>query len=196
MKFVLAQMKRFSQILRKGKPLQLRTASKLLSIPSNQSLDSATNKQLTDGQTQKIMRSVSSFKGASVSTLPSIVSRHNEEALIEVIQELGPQNKGWSGVKLAIKSSLYGLGNETVLFYEQRPPLKPKQNADPRHKILQPARVLEGFVLKDSHSMIIKVHESKELSQYLVITSNIIDATGRSVRETVELPNGAIVPKG
>ena len=59
----LAQMKRFSQILRKRKPLQLRTASKLLSIPSNQSLDSATNKQLTDGQTQMIMRSVSSFKG-------------------------------------------------------------------------------------------------------------------------------------
>ena len=131
-----------------------------------------------------------------MSTLPSIVSRNNEDALIEIIQELGPKSKGWSGVKLAIKSSFYGLGNETVLLYEQRPPLESKQSAYPKHKILQPARVLEALYLKDSHTMIIKVHESKELSQYIVITSNIIDATGKSVRQTVEIPNGPIVPKG
>ena len=171
----MAQIKKFVQAVTKRKPLQFRIRSLLLSIPSSHSLDCATNKQLTDGQAQMIMRSVSSFKGASVSILPSTVYRHNEEALIEVIQELGPQNKGWSGVKLAIKSSLYGLGNETVLFYEQRPPLKSKQSANPRHKILQPARVLEALFLKDSHSMLIKIHESKEVSQYLLITSNIID---------------------
>lgn len=173
---------------------QVRTSTKIVSVPKSIQTTFNEGKQaiptktpLTDGEIQLIMRQLAQIKDCDIVTAPSIVSRNNEMALIEIMREHlaekepTPQFK-WSGLKLGIRPSVCGFGLENIISYEQRAhpagaPTHPGSNFNFKHD----AKIKELALIPNGQSMFFEINRTEGMINYLVISTSVIDATGKAI---------------
>lgn len=203
----LDRVKQFAELCYREKPRQIRISTKLLKIPRDADLfDEKINDEpasLSDGQVLMLMRSVSGVSGSTISTLPSIVARPSELAKIDIFREFPPREFSskvdWVGVKLQAKPELLGLSislgskislGESDLFgrlnyaeSETKVTLADGFNHVCRIDHISPESKPADSSLSPMRVTYYRQSARNGFNYYLVSSANIIDATGKSVRE-------------
>ncbi|MFC5049314.1 hypothetical protein ACFPK9_01590 [Rubritalea spongiae] len=181
----IAKLQKISSILQKRKPKQIRVATKYVGLPNTLDVLADTlvgDKMLflNDGQTQMIMRSICQIKGASIMTAPSTISRNQELAQLEIIDEFESgiitKKKQWTGLRMHLYGELCGFDitlNREIFIGQREGVLKKVHYYD--YKYLSRTR--------DGNTTARYSHSRDGVNYYVFMTSNIIDATGKRVKD-------------
>ncbi|MGJ8655023.1 MAG: hypothetical protein ACSHX6_01130 [Akkermansiaceae bacterium] len=186
------RVKRIVENVNSISPVQIKILSKIISyspLTMTPEIKNILAKGiLTEGEKQILLRFTAQLKGTETASLPSIVTRPNEQATIEIIREtLKP--KSFLGHKLQFQASIKGLSIEIdhQLNYHQTANMnfcKPGDSKAPLDKDA-PIKILKhkanfNLTARDDLTHVLKVNiPNSNKEHYLLIKSTVIDATGK-----------------
>jgi len=143
-------------------PIQFKNSTQLISS-DKELVDLPTGWQSPE-EVQVLMRRVAQSEGAEIGTLPSVLARADERALVEVGGDWA--GEGSADIRLSSETSLYGFGLQESISLESSGEQIQFQKSDVR---------------PNSGSLIHPIETADGRYFYAIIASGVFDATGRQV---------------
>jgi hypothetical protein len=179
-------------------PTQIRTLTKIITIPEGALTHVAINDQvpqldgkstliLSDGQSQMLMRLLAQTREADIMSAPSGISRPNEQLTIEIIREIifpsvtdpATFSKDWTGFKITAQPALLGFGITPQLLFN-RGIMDTTHNNDTAISIRHIQDQVENYT-PTNRTIIAPIQSEKGKTSYLFLTMQEIDATGARI---------------
>lgn len=157
------ELDRMEALVEGGTPVQLKVGVKVIRTPTALTLDPPPD-------LVELLVELAGIPGVQVTTMPSITTRESQPATIEIVKE---EESGWTGTKVDVDGERTGLAILTRDTVQYRPDDHPKP-------YLQDTRY---SVLSDGVPEISLVGEKDDEFMYRVLTAELIDATGRPIRD-------------
>lgn len=157
------ELDRLEALVEGGTPVQLKVGVKVIRTPTALTLDPPPD-------LVELLVELAGIPGVQVTTMPSITTRESQPATIEIVKE---EEAGWTGTKVDVDGERTGLAILTRDTVQYRPDDHPKP-------YLQDTRY---SVLSDGVPEISLVGEKDDEFMYRVLTAELIDATGRPIRD-------------
>ena len=143
-------------------PIQFRNSTRLIS--SDKELVDLPTGWHSPEEVQVLMRRVAQSEGAEIGTLPSVLARADERALVEVGGDWA--GEGSADIRLSSETSLYGFGLQESISLESSGEQIQFQKSDVR---------------PNSGSLIHPIETADGRYFYAIITSGALDVTGRQL---------------
>lgn len=171
------------------RPLQQKFTQKVIEIPSGMDWTPPDVSQMTEGQVQLLLREMSQKAGVNLMTLPSVTARNGQSAIMEISRELitpvGESGQEFEthnlGLVMRVRGDALGLGHELAMNYIDTTgdidAATGKANINKRIDMTD-----SGFTSDGGTRLVVQTRPDGSRS-LLLVTSTIIDATGRPVHD-------------
>lgn len=154
----------------KQSPRQIRVTTKLVKGPGGMSFPTGGFDPL---EIQKMMRKVSQVEGVEILIFPSLVMLPGGSGTVAMIKNEIPFDDSWTGRKLRFELNLRGEGIAGRFDFHLR---EPNAGGDGGVTDYSPSGTL---TLVDGGTLVRKIKNRDGASRFVLITTEIIDATGR-----------------
>lgn len=163
----------FLRSLKEG-PRQIRLTTRIVLGPADLTIRSG---EFTPVEIGEMMRSASQVEGTEFMTLPSLIMRPGSDAVLDLTTAHSLfDDDGKTGPEIKGTLNLRGPGICGRLRYEHGVKHPGAEEIEKRSAVLE-------IGLRDHHALVEKVTTEDGTSEYLVVTAEVIDATGRRVRK-------------
>ena len=176
-----------TETLAGDKPIQHKFTSQLVEIPPGSNWTPPDVSQMTDSQLQLLMREMPATAGTELTTLPSVTAKSGQEVSLVMTRELiVPTDESGTtfethdiGKVVKITGSSLGFGHETSIHYTDLA-VAPDEAAKTIAPITHTDLTDSGYTTDGGSRIAVQTRPdgSKTL---LIVTSRLIDATGRPV---------------
>ena len=170
------------------RPIQHKVDTKILELGKDVEWTPPENAQLDEAGMQLLMRELAQMKGVDLMTAPSTVARDGQAAKVEIVREYifpvpGSENEFNSedvGVVLDVMPVVLGFGQKLdVGFNVTEVEMDPRSN---EFKIVNRASITDHSFSRDSATRLHVETRPDGSRVLLLVTSTLVDATGRPVR--------------
>lgn len=170
------------------RPIQHKVDTKILELGKDVEWTPPENAQLDEAGMQLLMRELAQMKGVDLMTAPSTVARDGQAAKVEIVREYifpvpGSENEFNSedvGVVLDVTPVVLGFGQKLdVGFNVTEVEMDPRSN---EFKIVNRASITDHSFSRDSATRLHVETRPDGSRVLLLVTSTLVDATGRPVR--------------
>lgn len=181
-----------AKTINESPPTQLKFTTKLVELSHDldyllPDLNLSDVADLTDGQAQLLMRNLAQKKGTDLMTMPTFTARNGQEGKIEILRELiSPADdtgeafeKHNVGVVMKSKGSRLGFGQEVDFNFTNT---TGELDATSGKALISKMVIANSGFSQDGGIRFIKQTRSDGRQILLLVTSEVIDATGRPIR--------------
>lgn len=171
------------------KPIQHKFVSKVVEIPADFDWTPPDVTQMSSDQVQSMMREIAVTQGAGIASLPSAVTRPGQNATVEILRELiiptddsaTHFEKHDIGKVVSITGSPLGFGHDTTVHYTDT-----TGGPDGTGKSIIPINrtdLADSGYSSDGGSRLVVQTRPDGSKTLLIVTSQLIDSTGRLVND-------------
>jgi len=189
-----ATVEALAKSIKETPPTQLKFTTKIVELSYDldyllPDLNLSDAADLTNGQVQFLMRALAQKKGTDLMTMPSFTARNGQEGKIEIIRELTSPAGGTSeeieqhdvGIVMKTTGSRMGFGQEVNLNFTNT---TGELDAATGKALIGRQTIANSGFSKDGGTRYIRQTRPDGKQTLLLVTSEIIDATGRPIRDT------------
>lgn len=169
-------------------PIQHKLQTRIIELTADMEWTPPESAQLDEAGMQLLMRELAQIKGVDLMTMPSTTARDGQAAKVEIVRELispvpgsdGEFRSDPVGVVLDVKPVVLGFGQKLdVGFNVTEGEIDPETSAA---KIVNRASITDNSFSRDSATRLHVETRPDGSRLLLLVTSTLVDATGRPVR--------------